>query len=90
MTLQIKRRRFREPAGLYVLIPRGTIHAFVNAEAKPCKSLVILTPAGLEGYFAELGEIANAHRGGPPDRSALDALAVKYNLRVGLELPPQG
>ncbi|MDT7743583.1 MAG: hypothetical protein QOE59_2661 [Actinomycetota bacterium] len=40
--------------GSWVLIPRGTRHGFT---ASPdARALVLVTPAGLEGFFAELGE----------------------------------
>lgn len=40
--------------GSWVFIPRGTRHGFT---ASPdARALIIVTPAGLEGFFAELGQ----------------------------------
>lgn len=37
-----------------VLVPRGTRHAF---ETQPgCRALLLILPAGLEGFFRELGQ----------------------------------
>lgn len=80
LTFQMDNRTFRAGVGSYVLIPRGTLHAFANVEDTPCRSLVILSPAGLEGYFMELGKLAATYPEGPPDPAPLQALAEKYNL----------
>jgi quercetin dioxygenase-like cupin family protein len=40
--------------GSWVFIPRGTRHGFTaSADAR---ALILVTPAGLEGFFAELGQ----------------------------------
>jgi quercetin dioxygenase-like cupin family protein len=39
--------------GSWVYVPRGTRHGFTaSADAR---ALILVTPAGLEGFFAELG-----------------------------------
>ena len=35
-------------------IPRGTEHTFRAIGDKPCRHLVILTPGGFEGFFADM------------------------------------
>ena len=81
LTFQIDNRTFRAEVGSYVLIPRGALHAFVNVEDAHCWSLVILSPAGLEEYLIELGQLAATYPGGPPDSAPLQALARKYSLK---------
>jgi hypothetical protein len=44
----------------------------------------MFTPAGLEGYFEELGAMLRA---GPPDLAAWDALGARYGTEFR-ELPP--
>jgi len=51
----------------------------VNAEPEPARSLVILTPAGLEYFFAEISELLRLYPEGPPPDVVL-ALTDKYNL----------
>ncbi len=61
-------------AGSLVLIPRGMRHAFKpNAGAR---MLFFLMPAGLEGFFKEMGEGLAAGRAEPEVRAAL---AGKYD-----------
>lgn len=73
---------FAAGPGSVVVKPRGVPHAFWNPTAVPARLLEIISPAGFEPYFAELGEILGA--AGPPDLSALAALAARY----GLDLDP--
>ncbi|MFJ3585133.1 cupin domain-containing protein [Streptomyces sp. NPDC090127] len=45
-------------AGAFVFVPKGKTHAFRNVSDKPCKMLIIFTPAGFEHFFSELGVAA--------------------------------
>jgi mannose-6-phosphate isomerase-like protein (cupin superfamily) len=42
------------PAGSVVFVPRGTRHTFRRSEG--ARALLFVIPAGLEGFFRELGE----------------------------------
>jgi quercetin dioxygenase-like cupin family protein len=42
------------PAGSVVFVPRGTRHGFRHSNG--ARALVFIAPAGLEGFFHELGE----------------------------------
>jgi hypothetical protein len=44
--------------GSYVLKPRGIPHTFWNAGPEPAHLIEIISPAGFEHFFAELGELA--------------------------------
>jgi quercetin dioxygenase-like cupin family protein len=81
LTVQLGEETIRVEPGGFVNIPVGTRHAFVSAESRPLKSLVLLRPAGLEGYFRELGAIAAADPDAPPSRDDLIRLAEKYRLK---------
>jgi quercetin dioxygenase-like cupin family protein len=73
--------------GSFVRIPKGTLHTFKNAGTEPARFLVLLTPAGFEGFFEEVGEPAtdpSSPPEGPPDVEKVMATAPKY----GLEIPP--
>lgn len=80
--VQIGEQVFEAGSGSVVVKPRGVPHAFWNPTDQPARLLEILSPAGFESYFAELGEILAAS--GLPDMAALGALAERY----GLELDP--
>jgi mannose-6-phosphate isomerase-like protein (cupin superfamily) len=82
MTFRLGEEKVRATANECVTIPRLTPHAFVNAEDTPAKMLVILTPSGLEHYFAELSALV--HRPGGPTPEQIAALNEKYNLDFSL------
>ena len=42
--------------GETAFIPRGTEHTFRAVGEKPCRHLVILTPGGFEGFFADMAK----------------------------------
>jgi quercetin dioxygenase-like cupin family protein len=69
--------RLRRGPGGTAFIPRGTEHTFRVTSGIPSRHLVILTPGGFEGFFAEM------LRGGfriPEDMAAIAAVAARYNL----------
>ncbi len=53
-TFTVGTERLEAPAGSVVFIPRGTRHSFTRGEN--ARALVYVSPAGLEGFFRELGE----------------------------------
>lgn len=79
LTFQFDEETVRATVGQLVRIARGRYHAFVNAEPESLRALVILTPAGLERYFEEMGALARQYPNGPPRETAL-AIARKYNV----------
>lgn len=82
MTFTLRGEKVRATANQCVTIPRLMPHSFANAENTPAKMLVILTPAGLENYFAELSALFQ--RPGGPTKEQIDALNDKYNLDFSL------
>jgi mannose-6-phosphate isomerase-like protein (cupin superfamily) len=85
MTFKLGEEKIRATANECVTIPRLTPHAFANAEDTPARMLVILTPAGLEHYFAELSALFHQPNG--PTKEQIDALNAKYNLDFTLGQP---
>jgi quercetin dioxygenase-like cupin family protein len=75
----------RATPGMFITIARGLRHAFVNAEDKDARSLVILTPSGLEYFFLDMSELLKTYPDGPPEDVFL-ALAEKYGLDFRPEL----
>ena len=75
-------------AGSIVYGPRNIVHAFKNVGTTPSSRMsVLLTPAGLEKMFEELGEAVTDPSfppEGPPDIERLVAINRKY----GVEIPP--
>jgi quercetin dioxygenase-like cupin family protein len=68
----------RADAGGTVFVPRGVAHTFANPDPKAVTMLVIMTPGGFEGYFAELAELVDAGLHVDPD--AVAAVQARYDL----------
>ncbi|WP_431191367.1 cupin domain-containing protein [Funiculus sociatus] len=65
-------------AGAFVLVPRGTPHAFANRGTQAAKLLIMFCPAGSrEKYFEGLAELLKD--GQPPDRKALVELMRRFD-----------
>ena len=70
-------------AGDTVFKPRGIPHAFWNPGIEPLRFVELITPAGFEGYFADVEPILGV--AGPPDLAALGAVMARYALSVDPE-----
>ena len=68
--------------GTVVFKPRGIPHAFWNACDRPARILEIITPAGFEGYFAEMAALFAEAGGGPPDPERAAAVCAQYRLAL--------
>jgi quercetin dioxygenase-like cupin family protein len=89
LTVQVGGDTITASAGDFVLLPRGIAHSFKNTGNGPAKALVLTTPAGLEGFFAEVFEPALDRFAAPPPLSKeLMARAQAASPSYGLELLP--
>ena len=71
-------QRFRKGPGEAAFIPRGREYTFRVVGDRPSRHLLVLTPGGFEGFFAEMA------RGGfriPEDMDQVGASAARHNLR---------
>ena len=73
-------RTFRMKAGAFVLIRRGTVHAFSRVDEKPAKVLAIFTPAGFEKFFDEAVDLDVTDTEAYVAKGK--ALAKKYNMEI--------
>jgi quercetin dioxygenase-like cupin family protein len=72
-------------SGETLLLPRGSEHS--HAVVSAARLLVVLTPAGLEGYYRELGQPA----AGPcvyQDAERLVVVAARYGIDITGPAPP--
>ena len=76
----------RAGPGDLVYKPRGQWHTFWNAGDEPCRILEIISPAGFERFFAELGPLA---AGGAPDPETMGELCARYALEMDPASPPE-
>jgi quercetin dioxygenase-like cupin family protein len=74
--------------GSFLWLPRGVQHGFVVSGDGPCSMLVITTPAGFDGFVAEVGTPTTVTDRLPepsePDVPRLVEIASRY----GIEFPP--
>lgn len=63
--------------GESVFIPRGTNHTFKVISDEPSRHLVILTPGGFEGFFADMAEGQFLI---PDDMPAIEESAGRHHL----------
>lgn len=66
--------------GGYITKPRGEMHTMWNAGAVPARMIEVISPAGFEHFFWDMGELT---AGGPPDPEQAAALANQHGLEFG-------
>ena len=75
-------------AGDFIHLPRGVPHHFVNPHADAARALILFAPAGLEDYFASIGQPARPGTPAPPPTAADIEAAVRrapgHGLRIDL------
>jgi mannose-6-phosphate isomerase-like protein (cupin superfamily) len=64
-------------AGQTIFVPRGTEHTFRVPDDAPCDHLVMMTPGGFEGFFAEM---ASGQFRIPEDMGQVVEIATRFNL----------
>jgi quercetin dioxygenase-like cupin family protein len=82
-------RTFTAKAGSVFHIPKGTLHAWRNATKEPARTLLLIIPAGFEGFFEEAGVPGSDLSSPPPpptqeDFQRMTELGRKYDT----EYPP--
>jgi quercetin dioxygenase-like cupin family protein len=70
------------PVGSTLHVPKGTLHGIENIGTTTGRMLVILTPAGFEGFWAERAQLPTT-AGSQVDPGALLALQEKYHMDTG-------
>lgn len=89
LTIQVGEDTITARAGDFAYLPRGIAHSFKNTGNVTTKFLTLITPAGLENYFAEVFDpVADASAPPPPPSKELIARALAASPRYGLELLP--
>jgi len=89
-TWLVGQRRITLHPGEQLLIPRGTIHSYVNDQQATARVFCLLTP-GLLGpeYFLELSRVFRTDD--PPDLAQIGSIMARYDvIPAGVPtLPPQ-
>ena len=82
---------FTATSGAWVTLAKGSLHYFENTGSTPARMLILVTPAGLEDFFLEVGREAIEGEPAPvlptpEDIQRLIETAPKYGLEI--MLPP--
>jgi len=89
LSIQIGSKTLQASAGDCVYLPRGITHCFKNTGSGEAKFLVLVTPAGLENFFAEAFRPAGDGLPTPPMiTEAMLNRIVAAGARSGLEFAP--
>ena len=65
LTYSVGGQNFEAHSGDFIHIPRGTVHSFKNG-SKPSRLLATFAPAGIEGFFREVGDPVDDRLKSPP------------------------
>jgi quercetin dioxygenase-like cupin family protein len=71
---QVGDQTFHARAGDYVFGPRGVPHRYANWTAWLSRALIMVTPAGFEGFWRESARLGD-------DAAAHEALGQRYGVR---------
>ncbi len=83
LRLRVGDQTVKARPGAYAFIPTGVTHTYSNAEDKPARFLVLVSPGGFEKYFDELATLMQNEPSWPPsDMSKVSALMAKYDTYV--------
>ena len=66
--------------GTFLLVPRGTAHALRRLSDEPVRMVTLLSPPGLERFFAEV--VAQGEEALLADPERLSALARRYGSEI--------
>jgi len=79
-------QEFTAEPGSYILKPRRIMHAFWNAGPAPARIIEVITPAGFEDFFADVGEML---REGDPEPGRMVALRARHGTTTDLAWVPE-
>ncbi len=82
LQLQIGDEKVILEPGSFAVAARGTPHRVENIGDTTVRGLTMVTPAGFEGYFLELAELANSLPPGPPPADKIQKIAAKYDVQT--------
>lgn len=79
LVMEVDGERTTVKAGSTAFLPRDVPHAFANLSEQTVRTLVVVTPGGLEHFFAEVEPLAMQEE---PEMSAILAVAAEHGVEV--------
>ena len=84
LLFQADGRSFQATRGTWLTLPKGSLHTFKNMGSADAKTLILVTPAGLERFFEEVGSADRASSVTAASIEKLTAVAPRYGLEIAL------
>lgn len=81
-------RELHASGGTWVTLPRGSLHSFRNTGTEAARMLIVVTPPGLDRFFAEVGQPALEGTTPPPATAADLEKLVSVARKYGIEIHP--
>lgn len=78
----------RAGAGSVVYLPKGILHTFKNVGTTTGRMLAVVSPAGLENFFEEVGDPVMDRSSPPPFGQAEIQRLLETAPKYGIEIPP--
>jgi quercetin dioxygenase-like cupin family protein len=85
LDITLGEKKVKATTGDFVQIPRGTIHAFLNAGSTTARMLLFFSPAGMDKYFEEELEPVQDRSAIPKVTDVLIARMVGAGPKHGME-----
>lgn len=87
LTFHADGQSFEAGPGAWITLARGSLHRFENRGEGPARMLILVTPAGLERFFLEVGKpvVTGEPAEGrplPEDIGRLLGVAPRYGLEI--------
>lgn len=85
LVLEVGDERFDQAPGSFAFLPRRVPHRYLPQPPGPVRALWLLTPAGFENYWREIGDPVVAGQPPPkpvpPDAAVMDRIGKRYRTR---------
>lgn len=81
LLMEVRGERHELRPGGFLDVRKGELHGLANPGPERARFLVILSPPGFDGYWAETAERLAA-RGGPLDPDEVAALQARYHMET--------
>lgn len=83
LVLEVGNQTFHTRAGSFAFLPKGIPHRYLPQEPGPVRVLWMLTPAGFENYWREIGDrVLEGHPAPaptPPDPAVMAEIGKRYS-----------
>ena len=89
ITFMVDKQRIEAKPGTFVNIPPNVLHSFKNETNEIAKLIIVLSPAGLEHFFVEVGvEVSDSNIKPPPFTNEQIQKLATISPKYGMEIKP--